>query len=114
MNRFDRYVNSILEQAPTKQQIATSLQGAIASIGTGAQDAAIKRAAMLSSQGRQEEARGMIQQYVKDPEKLKIVIKAMDERLKPIPGATSSKLDQNKEYTNWLDNTWLPWVKKYL
>jgi hypothetical protein len=56
----------------------------------------------------------MIQQYVKDPEKLKIVIKAMDERLKPIPGATSSKLDQNKEYTNWLDNTWLPWVKKYI
>jgi len=52
MNRFDRYVNSILEQAPTKQQIATSLQGAIASIGTGAQDAAIKRAAMLSSQGK--------------------------------------------------------------
>lgn len=114
MNRFDRYVNSILEQAPTKKQIAAYLQGAISSIGSGAQDAAIKRAALLSSQGRQEEARGIIQQYVKDPEKLKIVIKAMDERLKPIPGATSSTLDQNKEYSNWLDNTWLPWVQKYI
>ena len=56
----------------------------------------------------------MIAQYVKDPEKLKIVIKAIDERLKSIPNATSSKLDQNKEYTNWLNNTWLPWVKKYI
>ena len=97
-----------------KKQIASSLQSAIASIGTGAQDAAIKRVAMLSSQGRQEEAKGMIAQYVKDPEKLKIVIKAIDERLKLIPNATSSKLDQNKEYTNWLNNTWVPWVKKYI
>lgn len=114
MNNFDKLYNQILEQAPSKAEIGKALQGAIASIGDGAKDAAIKRAAMMSSQGRTSEARGLIGQYVKDPEKLKKVFIAMDERLKPIPGATSSNLDKNKEYNEWLDSVWVPWVKKYI
>lgn len=98
----------------TQQVIAAQLPKALGSFGEGAKDAAIKRAAMLSSQGRASEARAMIGQYVKDPEKLKIVLKYMDEKIKPIPGATSSNLDKNAEYGKWLDTVWVPWIKKYI
>ncbi len=78
----------------------------------GIKDAAIKRIAVLASQGRRDEADQSLRVYIKDPAKLKSVLAWMDQNLKPIPSATSSKLEDNAPYQDWLLKHWVPFVQR--
>ncbi len=112
MNKDQQFLAEAYEQILNEN--ASGIQNIVAGLGDTARAGALKRSALLASQGRYPEAEGIIRQYVKDPAKFKIVADAMKDKLKPIPNATSSKLEANLQYSEWLDKQWIPWVEKYV
>jgi hypothetical protein len=107
MSKFDNLYNQIVNENATAGW-AQELQKTIGGLGDTARAGALKRAAMLASQGRYTEAEGIVRQYVKDPAKFKTVTDAMKDKLKPIQGASSSKLEADPKYSEWLDKAWIP------
>lgn len=109
MSKFDNLFNEVIGENK-----AAGLDNMIGGLGNTARAGALKRAAILASQGRYGEAEGVVRQYVKDPVKFKAVAQAMRDKLKPIPNASSSKLEANPQYSEWLDKSWIPWVEKHI
>jgi DNA repair ATPase RecN len=90
------------------------VQNLVGSLGNTARTGALKRSAMMASQGRYPEAEGILRQYIKDPAKFKLVADEMKKKLTPIAGASSSKLEADPKYSEWLDKGWIPWVEKHI
>ena len=83
------------------------------SLGSGIADTTIRRAGLYALQGRTQEAEQLIRSSLKsaDPAKLQKVLDYI-RTVKPIPNATSAKLDANPQVTDWLNNKYLPWVQQ--
>lgn len=86
-----------------------------AGIGQGVAKAPLKRSGILALQGRYQEAEQLIRSSLRsaDPANLQKVLDFI-RTVKPIPNATSAKLDANPQVTDWLNNKYLPWVVQYL
>jgi hypothetical protein len=81
----------------------------------GVVESSIKRAGLLALQGRTQEAEQLIRTSLRsaDPDKLQKVLEFI-RTVKPIPNATSAKLDANPQVTDWLTNKFLPYVTQYI
>jgi len=95
----------------TAKDTATFFQG----LQQGFAEAPIKRAGLLALQGRTQEAEQLIRNSLRsaDPDKLQKVLDFI-RTVKPIPNATSAKLDASPQVTDWLNNKFLPYVTQYL
>jgi hypothetical protein len=98
-------------QENTAQDITKGLAG----IQQGFAEAPFKRSGILALQGRYQEAEHLIRTSFRktDPNNLQKVLDFIH-TVKPIPNATSSKLDANPQVTDWLNNKYLPWVMQYI
>ena len=70
----------------------------------------IARAAMLAMQGRYEEAESIIAPRIKDSSKKKQVVDYL-KTIKPIKGATTSKLAEDPQISEWIYKHFVPFVQ---
>jgi hypothetical protein len=110
----EAYEKILNENDSIQKQKADQLTNTFKGIASGIGDASLRRPAILASQGKYDEAEDLLKRYITDPSKFKIVADAMKKTLKPIPDATSSRLEADKPYNDWLDKGWIPWVKQYI
>ena len=98
---------------------ANAITQAFSGMAAGVKTGLVRRAGLLALQGRYSEAENTIRHLLKDinpsiADKIKKSIKD----IKPVKvgdrTADTSAIEKSKAHTDWLDNTFVPWVEKLL
>jgi hypothetical protein len=109
----DTYLNVKFDENQAADAITKTFGAMADSISSGT----IRRAGMLAMQGRHSEAEGAMRQQLSkmDPD----VAKKVQDSIRKITPVTvngkvadTASLEKSKQHTDWLDNTFVPWVLK--
>lgn len=106
-----------VKAAIDENQAATVINKTFGAMADSISSSTIRRAGMLAMQGRYPEAEGALRQHLAklDPSVAKQVQDSI-KNIKPVTingkTADTSALEKSKQHTDWLDNTFVPWILK--